>query len=174
MNQHEHKNKKQMERSGSRSAWTANISSDGGYAASVPPPPPPPPQQLPSHPYRTPRGEHDLPRPPSQTNSYHSSQVVSCGDEAARGGSGSGGGGSGGRRDIGSSDNVVEADEERGNIPYRESRFSPRRGRRKREAEGRGGEDDGDGGEHDVDIAGDGRESPACERLFELGDRAQR
>eukprot|EP00903_Cladosiphon_okamuranus_P017269 g15913.t1 len=104
--------------------------------------------------------------------SYHTNHVVSYGAEGAKGGSGSGG--SGARSDIGGSDIVAEADGGRGKIPYRESRFSPRRGRRKREAGGRVAGDVGDGGEVGVGISSDGRESPACERLFELGDRAQR
>lgn len=89
---------------------------------------------------------------------------------ATRGGSG--GGGSGVRSDIGCSDTVAETDEGGGKIPYRESRFSPRRGRRKRDEEGRA--DGGDGDVGDVGAAREGCESPACERLFELGDRAQR
>lgn len=56
-------------------------------------------------------------------------------------------------------------------IPYRESRFSPRRGRRKRQ---QSGGDDGDCGD-DVDSqACSGSKSQRCERLFELGDQLQR
>lgn len=96
------------------------------------------------------------------------------GDMAARGYSGSGGsGGSGARSGNGSSEKIAETGEGGGKIPYRESRFSPRRGRRKRE--GARASEDGDDGEGGVVGASrGGRESPACERLFELGDRAQR
>lgn len=60
-----------------------------------------------------------------------------------------------------------------GKIPYRESRFSPRRGRRKRGCEGKGIE--GDGCDDDVvKEASSAHESPRCDRLFELGDRLQR
>lgn len=57
-----------------------------------------------------------------------------------------------------------------GKIPYRESKFSPRRGRRKRHM---GVGDDG----CDNDVVSEacrGHESPRCDRLFELGDRLQR
>ncbi|CAM9688213.1 unnamed protein product, partial [Ectocarpus fasciculatus] len=67
---------------------------------------------------------------------------------------------------------VAEVDEEGTRIPYRESRFSPRRGRRKQG----GGCDGGDGhGDRGGGGGGEsGRESPVCERLFELGHRQQR
>ncbi|CAM9223187.1 unnamed protein product, partial [Ectocarpus sp. 8 AP-2014] len=63
---------------------------------------------------------------------------------------------------------VAEVDEEGARIPYRESRFSPRRGRRKQGGGYDGNGNDGHGGGES------GRESPTCERLFELGHRQQR